>query len=222
MSDIDIIPPTKICGANLRGKPERVCQQTHVMPNGRCRLHGGATPRGIGSANLKSGRYSKDIPARLLSTYEKARTDTELLNLSDDIALGEARITELLGKLSQQASLLDSIGEVSGQLQKGETPEQTITKIQKLTEQLKSLDGSIWAELRETQEKKRKLIEAERRRLKDMAMMVDVRQVVLMLTRFEDMVMTTVSLPSEKAAIGRQLQSLAQDSLFATINQQEE
>ena len=222
MTDLDIEMTTKTCGAQLRGKPGRFCRVTQVMPNGRCRLHGGATPRGIGSANLKDGRYSKDLPAKLLKTYNRARNDVELLNLGDDIALGQARISELLGKLSQQNTLLEAIQQVSRQVQKGETPEKTIAKIQSLTEELRLLDGSIWAELREQQEKKRKLVEAERRQLKDGALLVDIRQVILMITRFEQIVLETVTISSEKAAIGRQLQTLAKDSLSMTINQQEE
>jgi hypothetical protein len=46
--------PYAICGArNRSGSP---CQ-ARPMPNGRCRMHGGATPGGVASPHFKQGRY---------------------------------------------------------------------------------------------------------------------------------------------------------------------
>jgi hypothetical protein len=48
----------KQCGARKRdGAP---CK-TPPMPNGRCKLHGGKTPKGVDSARFKTGSYSKYI-----------------------------------------------------------------------------------------------------------------------------------------------------------------
>ncbi len=87
---------TAICGArNRQGEPCRVAP----MPNGRCYRHGGPTPSGIASPNLKHGRYSRHLPERLLGRYEEALSDPELLSLRDDIALVQARIDQKLADL---------------------------------------------------------------------------------------------------------------------------
>ena len=48
---------SKKCGARTRAGGS--CQQP-AMPNGRCRLHGGKTPKGIQNA-LKHGKYTKEV-----------------------------------------------------------------------------------------------------------------------------------------------------------------
>ena len=88
--------PHAICGAKTRaGHP---CRQ-RPMRNGRCRMHGGATPRGMASPHFKHGRYSKDLPVRLAAVYEQVRGDDDLLAVRDEAALLQARIGELLMSL---------------------------------------------------------------------------------------------------------------------------
>src|SRR4051812_27426822 len=60
------------CGA--RSRIGGSCQQPG-MANGRCRLHGGKTPSGVASPNLVHGRFSKDLPTRLLARFEEALSD---------------------------------------------------------------------------------------------------------------------------------------------------
>lgn len=82
------------CGAKKRdGTPCRA----KAMANGRCRIHGGATPSGFALPQYKTGRYSKVLPDALRYRYEVARDDEDLLSLRDEIALLDIRITELLG-----------------------------------------------------------------------------------------------------------------------------
>lgn len=81
--------PKTACGAKTR--TGGVCQQP-AMTNGRCRLHGGKTPRGFNSPNLKHGRYSKDLPTRLAAAYQDAADDPELLSVRQDIELIDAMI----------------------------------------------------------------------------------------------------------------------------------
>jgi hypothetical protein len=95
-NNLDRLPK---CGAHARrtGKP---CQQP-AMANGRCRLHGGKALAGIAHPNYKDGMQSKfpGLPISLAEAYERGRTDPELLNLTDDIALLYARLGELIGKI---------------------------------------------------------------------------------------------------------------------------
>jgi hypothetical protein len=64
-----------------------------------CRLHGGKSLAGLAHPSLRHGRYSKDLPARLVARYEDARTDPQLASVREEIGLVEARLHELLQRL---------------------------------------------------------------------------------------------------------------------------
>src|SRR5690348_6800355 len=54
---------------------------------------------GIASGTFKTGQYSKFLPGGQREAYEQSRTDRELLNLTDSVALSQARLHELLTRL---------------------------------------------------------------------------------------------------------------------------
>jgi hypothetical protein len=64
-------------------------------------MHGGKTPRGISNPNTKTGRYSADLPTRLLGRYEDLMTDDTLLSLRNDIALLSAAIGDELSEIKK-------------------------------------------------------------------------------------------------------------------------
>lgn len=85
------------CGAKTRSGGK--CKAP-AMKNGRCRMHGGATPSGIASPHFKHGqRARRGMPERFLLKYDEALNDPELLNLRTDLALFEVRIEELLNRV---------------------------------------------------------------------------------------------------------------------------
>src|SRR5215207_2324650 len=88
--------PTK-CGAKAKstGKP---CGRW-ALENGRCKYHGGVARSGPPHPNFKHGRHSKDLPTRILLRLEGMEADADLLNLSDEIRLNDARIGELVAAL---------------------------------------------------------------------------------------------------------------------------
>jgi hypothetical protein len=81
------------CGALTRRGT--ACAQP-AMRNGRCRMHGGKTPRGMDSSNFRHGRYSKSVPDQLVTTYRRSLADEERHELRDEIALAEAKVADLL------------------------------------------------------------------------------------------------------------------------------
>jgi hypothetical protein len=85
------------CGSKTRSG--RKCKNPPSPGRERCHLHGGATPRGVDSPNWKHGRYSKDLPARLLADYEASRNAPDILRLHDEIATCDARLMDLFRKL---------------------------------------------------------------------------------------------------------------------------
>ena len=93
---------TPICGAKTRRGQE--CKQP-AMENGRCRLHGGLTPRGIAAPGFKHGRYSKYLKdTTLASAYEAALRDPDLLDLSNEVAILQTRLQAIVGQLETQDS----------------------------------------------------------------------------------------------------------------------
>lgn len=65
------------------------------MANGRCRVHGGATPRGLASPHWRHGRHSRALFGLLADYYANAKGDPDYLSLADEIALIDGRINEL-------------------------------------------------------------------------------------------------------------------------------
>jgi len=55
----------------------------------------------VASPHFKTGRYSRSLPVHLVADYERARQDTTLLSLRDDIALNETMIVTLLQQLDE-------------------------------------------------------------------------------------------------------------------------
>jgi hypothetical protein len=77
------------------------------MANGRCRIHGGATPAGVASPHFRTGRHSrylKDLPRDLRAGYKASLNDPERTCLADELALLESRIGQLLRRLSGAAA----------------------------------------------------------------------------------------------------------------------
>src|SRR4051794_17890811 len=94
-SDHSIEESRRTCGAHSRrtGGP---CQRVPVAGRTRCRAHGGASLRGAASATFKTGRRGRFLPRRLRERYEQALDDPTMLELRDEIALVDARLSDLL------------------------------------------------------------------------------------------------------------------------------
>lgn len=109
-TDPQATPGKKRCGAKLRKKPGKRCQSDKLMPNGRCRLHGGKTPSGLASPNWKHGLKSKhrwqgSLPSEhsaggsLADRFEAAMDDPSLASLRQALAVNDALLTSYLANL---------------------------------------------------------------------------------------------------------------------------
>lgn len=87
-----------LCGAKLRNK-NATCRRAPAEGRTRCRLHGGATPRGVNSPHFKTGYLSAQLPARLMARMVAAMEDGDLHSLRKDIAFVSARVDETLQRL---------------------------------------------------------------------------------------------------------------------------
>lgn len=87
--------------ASWRPEAPEYCATTRVLPNGRCRMHGGTSRVGNMHPNFKTGRYSSELPVRLAARYEESLNDSEMLSLKSEIALVDARLQELLSNVDE-------------------------------------------------------------------------------------------------------------------------
>jgi len=179
-------PMKAICGAmTKKGEP---CERS-PMPNGKCWLHGGATPNGLASPNTTHGRYSKYLPARLAGKYLEAQNDPELLNLAGEIGLVEARIAELLEGVDR-----DAVGRVWAKIRatyddldlamKTGDSNGTIAcmvELGKLT-RTGNRDYYAWEEIVKLIEQRRKLVDSERKRRVDMQNMITADRAMLLVS----------------------------------------
>jgi hypothetical protein len=86
----------KRCGAFTRaGTP---CKNARIEPAGRCRMHGGASIRGVAHPNFKTGRFARDLLVNLQEDFRETINDPRLLELQEEIALLTARVQLLLRK----------------------------------------------------------------------------------------------------------------------------
>lgn len=201
-----------ICGAKTRsGEP---CKNP-PLANGRCRFHGGKSLTGVAATNFKTGRYSKYLPARLLEHYADAFNDPELLNLRQEIALAEARITDLLARVDsgESGELWKATREAWGRLREAHYAGSTDDEMEAIGELDYLLargqaDYAAWHEVMVMIEQRRKLVESERRRLVDMQQMITAEQAMALVSAIIDTVRRNVSDRDTLAAIQADLTQL--------------
>lgn len=87
------------CQAKAKSTGEQ-CKRRAVNGKRVCTVHGGLTPGGLASPNLKTGRYSKYLPAQLQDRYQEAVSDPDILSLNEDVALLRSLVFKHLESMS--------------------------------------------------------------------------------------------------------------------------
>lgn len=78
-------PHARTCGAKTRaGTP---CQKPPLEGRKRCKLHGGATPRGVDSPHYQHGKYSRYLAHDLRAIYRETITNPDVTSLRHEIGL---------------------------------------------------------------------------------------------------------------------------------------
>jgi hypothetical protein len=210
------------CGA--KNKKGGICK-TKAMPNGRCRMHGGATPAGIAHPNFQTGRYSKYLPAHLLADFQAAQSDPALVECRDELALIDSRLgqlaqrfqsgkdAELWAVLSMQfdflATAFDAL--LSAVKPEGNEAEAAVREASGALEGCRSVisevraSESTWREVYGVLEQRRKLVETEAKRLKDMSQMITAEKAMVLISQLAGIVKRHVTDREQLAAISREL-----------------
>lgn len=173
------------CGAKTR--QGGVCKQP-ALPNGRCHYHGGKSLAGLASPTYQTGRYSKVLPARLAGRYAEAQADAALLELRDDIALTDARLVDLLGRVDtgESGALWQALQALRLDVIAYKRAGDTVKMAEALNALLDTIgqahaDYRAWAEIGAVLDQRRRLVESERKRLVEMQQTLTVEKAMLLI-----------------------------------------
>lgn len=200
-----------LCGAKRRdGKP---CTQYPVKAgNGRCRMHGGTSKRGIESGTYKHGGYSQYVPIPFLEVYEEMRGDDSLANVRDELALARMFIAghlEHLGTVDNGETLpelLNMLIDMKHYYRKSDATgmANTIDGMERIItdrlEQLKTED-----QIMERVEQQRKLVETEQRISLQGERAISVEQFMALMAVIFKVIETIVQSKDERIAIATEL-----------------
>lgn len=200
------------CGAKTRAGGN--CKNS-AMANGRCRMHGGKTPIGAGSPQFKTGRYSRYMPRRLADRYQEARDDPELLALREEIALLDAHLADLLGRVDRGESgalwlqLRQTYQDLNDARLRGdgEAIASFLSELGTLILRGASNEAS-WAEIRSTLDQRRRLVESERKRYVEMQQMITAERAMILIGAIVDVIRSHVTDRTKLAAISADIRSL--------------
>jgi hypothetical protein len=148
------------------------CNAAAMRGRLNCRKHGGKTPVGVAASAYKTGRYSKYVPARMLSSYKASLNDPDLLEVRSDIALLDARLADLLSRVDNGESghLLkearDAFNLLKSAMQRRDA-DQTVVAMTTLDEKLNRgvADYAAWDEIYQVMGKRERAGEREMNRL---------------------------------------------------------
>lgn len=189
------------CTAKSKRTHER-CQRPAMHGSTVCYHHGGKSRKGIAHPSFKDGRYSKALPSAMLEKYHEAVNDPELLNMRHDIALVDARLSELLKRseagesrtLWQQArNANDSIRQAMDN-ENWPAMESAVRDLDRLVGEGLA-DHEVWHEIGDLIDQRRKLVESEQKRLVAMKQLITSQQAMTLIAALAAIVKKRVTDP---------------------------
>lgn len=213
--------PQPFCGqAGGRRTDGQPCESPHIKKNGLCKMHGGNSRAGVQSGPWKHGRYSafaKALPARFRQAYEAALNDDGLLSLRNEIALTDVRTFELLeqlGDASGSEAWVEARRYAMLIRTEARKDEPDLDKLMDLASTLADIaDNGVeehrkWKEVRDQTDHRRKLVESERGRIKELHSMLSANEALTLAARFVDIVMKHVTAPDTRAELLYEFEAL--------------
>jgi hypothetical protein len=186
------------------------CESPYIRDNGRCKMHGGNQPTGAEHHNFKHGRASRAysaLPARFKAAYMASMEDDDLLSLRADISLTDARMTELIERLDtgetgeRWRGVATLSGGLTSELNHDDLDRDELmvlsVRLRELSEAAIS-DERAWRELKSTSQHRRKLVDTERQRLKDLHAYLTAEEALAIMGRITDSIIRHVE---DKAAL---------------------
>jgi hypothetical protein len=183
------------------------CNQP-ALENGRCKFHGGKSPRGAANGMWKGERYVPSLPGGLMAAYEEAVSDPELLNITDEIALVQSRIHQLLEKLESQESFtrIKEIKTEWGNYKRALKREDTVAAgeaMRKLNHYIGEADHEylVWEDLYKALGMRARLTKQEQKRRMEMHTLISTEEAISFVTEVMLVVKEHVTEDKVKAEI---------------------
>jgi len=210
------------CTARSKRTGER-CRAQAVAGRTVCYHHGGRSPAGPASPSFKHGRYSRFLPARLQERYQEAVADGELLALREDIALLDARLAEVLGRVDsgESSRVWQELQRAYAELRAARgSPERMAAALTELGQLIESglADYAAWDDVRSLLDQRRRLVESERRRLVEMQQMLTAEQAMTLLAAVTDTVRRHVTDRHALAAIAADLSRIVANTAGGSVD----
>ncbi len=197
-----------LCGAKTRSG--RSCRGAPML-NGRCRLHGGPTPKGIANPNFTTGKYSKYLPGGLAQKYTAASNDADLISLREEIALVDTYLNERLERIysGESEDLWKALAHKLTSYEKALSANLPIaeTHLENLKDDIRRGYElfTVFEQLQPMLEQRRKLVESESKRLKDLGQNISVEKAMSIIALLASIVKRHVTDRDQLRAISTEL-----------------
>lgn len=190
--DYYFVGKTPICGAKTRNVDARyngfrVCTNHPMLGKNRCRFHGGKAHTKFMRTGM-AGRYSKDLPSKLLERYQESVKDPKMLELRDEIAVVESRLGELLQRIDTRESGVawKKLQELYNDLSIALKTKNTSLATSIMNDMGKIINHGAgeeknWEEVMKAIRSRKSLVESERRRLVEMNQMITAEQAMTLI-----------------------------------------
>lgn len=207
-----------ICGAMTRaGTP---CAKP-PKDNGRCKLHGGNSPRGAMSPHFRHGMYSKYLPKTLGQRLDELASNPNTHDLREQTAILDA---VMISNLQEWAAggggvIWEELNRKRTEYMRATSRKDTRLMVQivnEIMETIASGHSKLMAsrEIRDTVEDRRKITESERRRRIEEKSMIPVEQVVTVLVAIGDSIRRHITDQDARNAVVSDV-SIAMGSIMA-------
>lgn len=182
-------------------------------------MHGGTAMREQGGANnhnFTNGRHSRVLrnAPRLHDLYQDAREVPDLTDMTDHLALLEARMHDVLERagddpVPEWRMFVRAVDELEAAWEKGDTKqvEGCVRELVAIVRDGARWDSS-WSQVVDTLDNIRKLADTEVKRKKDLGQMLPVERVVALMAAVAHAVKAHVTNPAEIQAVYRELARL--------------
>lgn len=198
------------CGAKTRASG--LCK-AKPMTNGRCRMHGGATPTGIALPHFKHGKYSKYMPEKINERFQELLADPVLTQLRPEIALVTQQLEEKLARLhagesaglwERSCKLLEgycgAIQGASPDAHKGKHPNEILDALKNLLAHGERT-YNIFTQIQPLLEQHRKLVDTENRRQQQLNQTFTAEQAIAFVRQLGDSIKRNVPEAKQRNAI---------------------
>jgi Spy/CpxP family protein refolding chaperone len=158
-----------------------------------------------------SDAKSRKMPKRLADKYEEAQRDPELLSARSDVAFLEARLGELMERLSSGESneIWDDLHKTLARFEESaEEDADKIIRTVKLIVERGRTDEAVWRQLHEVIEQKTKVAASEWKRLVDMKQVITAEKAMAFSMQLLEIVLRHTPEPERRRRIAGEIQGL--------------